>query len=196
VSRRIYADSAISVEKRPRQRYIKANIDEEMMSLRLVLLIPLALSACTSKDGTPPPDTARAASASSARRVAEAYVDAWNRHDSAAIDTLIALRGTHEDMPSGFVATGPAGVHGMMRDLSQSLPDYAWNITEVVEGSPNLALVWTWKGTFTGKDPTGKDVKNVPVSGVGSSIVEVENGRIKRMRNYYDEASLFRRPKT
>jgi steroid delta-isomerase-like uncharacterized protein len=164
------------------------------MSLRLAIVIPLVLAACTTKEQPVPADSSKAASPSSARQVAEAYIDAWNRHDSIAIDTLIAPQGTHEDMPSNFVATGPGGVRAMMKDLSQALPDYAWTVTDLIEGDPRLAVLWTWKGTFSGKNPAGKTVKNEPVSGKGMSLVVVENGKIKQMQNYYDEASLFRKP--
>lgn len=166
------------------------------MSLRLAVVTAFVLASCTSRDQSLPADSTRAVSTSSARRVVEAYIDAWNRHDSTAIDTLIAAEGTHEDIPSGFVATGPAGVHAMMKEMTQALPDYAWTITDVIEGDPKLAVLWTWKGSFTGKNPAGKNVKNFPVSGVGSSVVEVENGKVRRIRNYYDEASLFRTPRT
>ena len=162
------------------------------MSLRLVMVLPLLLAACTAKKEAAQADTSKPASASLAKQVVLAYMDAWNRHDSAAIDTLIAPQGTHEDMPSGFVATGPGGVHGMMKDLTQSLPDYAWTPTDVLEGDPKLAVLWTWKGTFSGQDPAGKTVKNQPVNGRGMSLVVVENGKIKQMQNYYDEASLFK----
>ena len=160
-----------------------ANIDEIIMSLRLLVVIPLVL-ACTTKEQP-----------SSARRVVLAYVDAWNRHDSAAIDTLIAPQGTHEDIPTGFAATGPGGVHGLMRDMTHVLPDYVWTATDVIEGDPKLAVLWTWKGTFSGQNPAGQVLKNHPVSGKGMSLVVVEKGKIKLMQNYYDEASLFRPPK-
>ena len=154
------------------------------MSLRLVVVIPLVLAACTAKEQP-----------SSARQVVLAYMDAWNHHDSAAIDTLMAPEGTHEDIPTGFVATGPRGVHGLMKDMTHVLPDYVWTLTDMIEGDPKLAILWTWKGTFSGPDPAGKAVKNQPVRGKGMSLVVVENGKIKQMQNYYDEASLFKNSK-
>jgi len=162
------------------------------MSLRWVMIVSLVLAACSAKEETPTPDTTKAASVSSAKQVALAYMDAWNRHDSAAIDTLIAPEGSHVDVPSGFAATGPRGVHMMMKDMTQALPDYVWTATDVIEGDPQLAIRWTWKGTFTGKNPTGQMVAGQRVSGEGMSLVVVENGKIKLMKNYYDEASLFK----
>lgn len=165
-----------------------------MSRFKLLVALIVIAGCSSSKETIPPPDSPAVASSTSARRLVTAYVDAWNRHDSAAIDSLLAPDGTHEDVPSGFVAKGPAGVHGMMRGLATDLPDYAWTITDFVEGDPKLAFMWTWQGHFTGKDPTGKTVSNRPVKGEGASLVIVEGGRIKHIRNFYDEASLFRSP--
>lgn len=63
------------------------------MSLRLAVVTAFVLASCTSRDQSLPADSTRAVSTSSARRVVEAYIDAWNRHDSTAIDTLIAAKG-------------------------------------------------------------------------------------------------------
>ena len=164
---------------------------------RLKILIPLIVMAgCSSrKETTPPPDTSTvSAPKTSAGRIAAAYIDAWNRHDSAAIDTLLAPDGKHEDMPSATAATGPSEVRGLMRDFIMSQPDYIWRVTDIIDGDTKAAVIWTWESTFTGPDPSGKKVTNYHVRGSGTSVVDVESGKIKRMRNYYDEASLFRKP--
>ena len=77
-----------------------------------------------------------------------------------------------------------------MRDLIQSSPDYVWKITNVVDGDNALATEWTWTATYTGDSPNGP-VTAFKLSGRGASIVELENGKIKRFSNYYDEASWF-----
>ena len=99
-------------------------------------------------------------------------------------------------MPSATAATGPAEVRALMRDFITSQPDYIWRVTDIIDGDTKAAVLWTWESTYTGPDPGGKTVKNYSVHGSGTSVVDVENGKIKRMRNYYDEASLFRKPKT
>ena len=166
---------------------------------RLLIAVPMMVFAgCTSsKETTPPPDTSLAAAApkTSAGRIAAAYIDAWNRHDSSATDTLLAPDGKHEDVPSATAATGPTEVRGLMRAFIASQPDYIWRVTDIIDGDTKAAVIWTWESTYSGPDPAGKTVKNYPVHGSGTSVVDVENGKIKRMRNYYDEASLFRKPR-
>lgn len=126
------------------------------------------------------------------KAVVQAYVDAWNKHDSAAIDTLLTPDAVHEDIAQNFRGRGPKAVNAFMRDLTSAEPDYKWTVTNTLEDGRYIILEWTWKGTYTGPDPAGKQVKSRPTSGRGSSVAEVDNGRITRFTDYYDNASFFR----
>jgi steroid delta-isomerase-like uncharacterized protein len=143
------------------------------------------ITACTAKQQEPPTLSHKA--------VLDAYIAAWNRHDSLAVDTLLTKDGVHEDVPFSIRATAPEGVHAFMRDLIQASPDYVWKITNVVEGDNALAAEWTWTATYTGDSPNGP-VTAFKLSGRGASVVELEKGKIKRFSNYYDEASWFPKP--
>ncbi|MFN2601944.1 MAG: ester cyclase [Gemmatimonadaceae bacterium] len=162
------------------------------MSLRpLVVGLPLVLLiGCTAKEQQ------TAAAGASAKPVVEAYVDAWNRHDSAAFDSLMAPDGTHEDIALGFIGKGPAGARQFLDAVLSMEPDFAWKISNVVEQGPMVAAQWTWTATYTGPDPMGRQVKNVHVSGRGTAVVEVENGKISKLTDYYDVASFFPKPDT
>jgi len=128
----------------------------------------------------------------SGKAVVEAYVRAWNQRDSAAFDTLMAPGAVHEDVAQNFRGQGAKAVTGFMRDLISVEPDFKWTVTNTIEDGKFVALEWTWTSTYTGPDPTGKRVTNKHLSGKGSSFAEVENGKIKRFTDYYDQASFFR----
>ncbi len=130
--------------------------------------------------------------AESGKAVAEAYVRAWNAHDSAAMDSLLAPGAIHEDIAQNFRGKGSAEVVKFMRRAAAAEPDFKWEITNAIENGRYVALEWTWKSTYTGPDPTGKQVKNKRLSGRGASFVELEKGKIKRFTDYFDMASLFR----
>jgi hypothetical protein len=49
-------------------------------------------------------------STQSAKSVLEAYVSAWNRHDFAAFDSLLAPDAIHEDIAQGFRGQGLAQI--------------------------------------------------------------------------------------
>jgi steroid delta-isomerase-like uncharacterized protein len=122
--------------------------------------------------------------------VLQAYVSAWNRHDFAAFDTLLAPDGIHEDLAAGFRGRGPAQIKDFMRELLKAQPDLEWKLTSVIESGPTVAAEWTWTSTFTGDGPSGPVVAK-RISGRGATVAVIENGRIKRFTDYYDTLSYF-----
>ncbi|HMJ18853.1 MAG TPA: ester cyclase [Gemmatimonadaceae bacterium] len=129
---------------------------------------------------------------SSGKTVVEAYVRAWNQHDSVALDSILAPDAIHEDIAQNFRGKGSAEVVKFMRGAVAVEPDFKWQVTNSIEEGRYVALEWTWTATHTGPDPANKSVKNKRISGRGASFAEVENGKIKRFTDYFDMASLFR----
>jgi steroid delta-isomerase-like uncharacterized protein len=126
------------------------------------------------------------------KAIVAAYVGAWNAHDTVAIDTLLASGATHEDIAHNFRGRSAKEVKNLMRELLATQPDFKWNITNTIEDGRFVAVEWTWTATYTGPDPSGKNVTGKRISGRGTSVAEVEDGRIKRFTDYYDDASFFR----
>ena len=126
------------------------------------------------------------------KAVVDAYVRAWNQHDTVALDTLVAADGVHEDVAQNFRGVGPKAVITFMRGVASAEPDFRWSVINAVEDGNVIALEWTWRSTYTGPDPTGKQVTKKVLSGRGTSFAEVDNGRIKRFSDYYDLGSFFR----
>ena len=129
---------------------------------------------------------------SSGKAVVDAYVRAWNQHDSVAFDSILAPDAIHEDIAQNFRGKGSAEVVKFMRQNAAAEPDFKWQVTNSIEEGRYVALEWKWSGTYTGPDLTGKQVKNKHLSGRGASFAEVENGKIKRFTDYFDMASFFR----
>ena len=126
------------------------------------------------------------------KAVAAAYVKAWNQHDSVAIDTLLTRDGVHEDAAQNFRGRGSKAVVQFIRGLTSSQPDFKWTVTNSLEDGQTVVLEWAWTATYTGPDPLGKPVSGRRISGKGTSIAELDNGKIKRFTDYYDAASFFR----
>jgi steroid delta-isomerase-like uncharacterized protein len=128
----------------------------------------------------------------SGKAVVDAYVRAWNQHDSVAFDSILAPDAIHEDIAQNFRGKGSAEIVKFMRGTVAVEPDYKWQVTNSVEDGRYVGLEWTWTSTYTGPDPAGKKVTNRHLSGKGASVAEVENGKIKRFTDYFDMASFFR----
>lgn len=129
----------------------------------------------------------------SPRSVLEAYISAWNRHDFAAIDRLIAPDGIHDDIPNAVHAKGPGQIKGFMKSIIAQEPDFKWHIDRAFASDSSVAAEWTWTATFTGDGPYGHATA-LPISGHGVSIAVVENGRIRQFSDYYDTLSFFPKP--
>ncbi len=123
----------------------------------------------------------------------EAYVSAWNRRDAAAFDRLLSPNAIHEDLAAGFRGQGAAQIASFMQEIIKQEPDFNWHITNVFVSGNSVAAEWTWTATHTGDSPSGP-VVGLRISGRGSSVAIVENGRIKRFTDYYDNASFFPKP--
>ncbi|HYL84974.1 MAG TPA: nuclear transport factor 2 family protein [Candidatus Angelobacter sp.] len=138
-------------------------------------------------------DKPKTSAVPSGKAVLEAYVSAWNRHDFAAFDKLLAPDAIHEDIAQGFRGQGLGEIKDFMRALLEGQPDLDWHLTTIVEADTHVAAEWTWTSTYTGDSPSGPVVRK-RISGRGASVAVIENGRIKRFTDYYDIASYF--PKT
>jgi steroid delta-isomerase-like uncharacterized protein len=147
------------------------------------ILFAVVAAACAVQQETPAAD---------GKAVVDAYVHAWNAHDFAALDTILAPDAIHEDLAQNFHGKGKAAILAFMRQDIASEPDLKWKITNSLEDGRFVAFEWTWTSTYTGPDAAGKTVTRKRISGRGASFVEVENGRIKRFTDYYDLGSFFR----
>ena len=128
----------------------------------------------------------------SGKAVVQSYVDAWNKRDSAALDTLLAADVIHEDFAQNARRKGRVEVVEYMRRTMATQPDFKLDVTTNIEDGRNVAIERTWAATYTGPDPTGKPLTNRRISARGASFFEVEKGKIKRITDYWDVASAFR----
>ncbi|HSM18582.1 MAG TPA: nuclear transport factor 2 family protein [Gemmatimonadales bacterium] len=154
------------------------------MKIARAVLLGAVVTACAPTAQTPAADKPEA--------VLQAYVDAWNRHDSLAIDSLLGPTGVHEDFAWGFRGEGAAAVRAFMRDVIAVSPDYHWQVTSSFSDGQSVVGEWTWTATFTGPSPSGP-VTNQHITGRGAAVAEIANGRIVRLSDYYDAASFFPR---
>src|SRR5215467_5730916 len=127
-----------------------------LLAVSLVLLASASAQQTSPAAAAQPETTARTAQSPVA--VLKAYVSAWNRHDYAAFDTLLASDGTHEDIAAGYHGQGPTQIKAFMRDMLKQQPDLNWQLTTVIESGPIVAAEWTWTSTYTGDSPSGPQV--------------------------------------
>jgi steroid delta-isomerase-like uncharacterized protein len=153
-------------------------------SRALIVLLACLTLGCSTQPG---PKSA----AANPRPLLEALVQAWNSHDSAAVDTLMQLHALHEDLALGFRGEGLEQIKGFMRQTLEMIPDFDWRATNILVDGSQAAAEWTLAGTYTGDTPQGP-VKNRRFSIRGASVVVTDHGRITRFTDYYTLAEFYR----
>ncbi len=148
------------------------------------VLLALALCACAKG-----PESA--ATATDPRELFTSFVQAWNRHDYDALDTLVAGTAIAEDFALDFRGEGPQAFKGYMRQTLGMIPDFDWKPTNVLADSFKVAAEWMLAGSYTGDTPRGP-VKDRRFKIKGVSIVGTNGRRITRFSNYYNIAEFYR----
>jgi steroid delta-isomerase-like uncharacterized protein len=163
-----------------------------MRRMLFVITTSVALVLCCAPMAMPAtPDSQTASEAQSPQAVLKSLMSAFNRHDFAALDTLFAPEGVYEDFAARFRGVGPAQVKNFLRGVIQTQPDFSWQPTNAIESGSNVTVEWTWTATFTGEGPDGRHLVAQRVSGRGATVALIENGQIKKLHDYYDDASFF-----
>jgi steroid delta-isomerase-like uncharacterized protein len=155
------------------------------LAISVTILLCTVVQICASQPNPATPSTPKS--------VLEAYIAAWNRRDFAAFDKLLTADAIHEDVGSGVHAKGRAEIKEWLRTCLRSEPDFKWQLTNVFHSGSYVAAEWTWTATHTGDSPIGP-VVGMHISQRGATIAIIENGRIKRITDYSDEASSYPKP--
>jgi len=124
-------------------------------------------------------------------QVFQAYADAWNRHDAAAIVATFLEGGTYADPTTNGPLTGET-IGAYAESLWAAFPDLSFEMLSSLEnGDGLLSAEWLMKGTNTGSmsglPPTGKSI-----SVRGADFVLVEDGKIRSVQGYFDPGEVPR----
>src|SRR5215469_1029378 len=124
-------------------------------------------------------------------QVVQAYFDAWNQHDAAAILATFAEGGTYSDPATPGPLNG-AAIEAYAQGLWAAFPDLSFDIVSVTANDVSLVSAeWLMKGTntgsFNGLPPTG-----IAVTLNGADFVRVEGGKIRSVQGYFDSGALPR----
>jgi steroid delta-isomerase-like uncharacterized protein len=130
----------------------------------------------------------------SAQDVVEAYLAAWNAHDSAKAASFFADNVVYYDASVGTPIEGrEAAKTGVIDNFLGAVPDAVWQ----VKGAPVLqngrvAFEWTFSGTNTGAWGDGTPATGKPFTLTGVSMFGVEEGKIVTQSDYYDALGFYK----
>lgn len=118
------------------------------------------------------------------------YIAAWLAHDTEAVVSFFAEDCVYEDVALGALNRGKPELKAFVQATLAAIPDFTIEPKSVFTTVGRLASEWimtgTHKGDFPGLPATGKSF-SVPVA----SIMEFQNGKIRRNTDYWNLASFL-----
>ncbi|AZO09973.1 MULTISPECIES: ester cyclase [unclassified Mesorhizobium] len=129
-----------------------------------------------------------------AQSVVEAYVAAWNAHDSAKAASYFADDVTYYDASVGKPVVGrDAAKTGVIDNFLKAVPDAVWTMKgrPMVDGD-RVSFEWEFAGTNTGAWADGTAATGKKFSFTGASMFQVKDGKIATQSDYYDALGFYK----
>lgn len=142
--------------------------------LPTVLMVPLLASSATSGED---PGSAEA-------RLLSSYEAAWSAHDAEKVATYFTDDAVYEDVTLGELHRGRSAIKAFAQGTFDVLARYAIKPRSIMVGNGTAAVEWVMSGTYR---QTGKSFS---VRGV--SVMQLENGKIRRNSDYWNMADFQR----
>jgi steroid delta-isomerase-like uncharacterized protein len=119
------------------------------------------------------------------------FMTAWNAHDVQAVAAHYAPDYEEIDVARARPEVGPDNVRRTILYYLRAFPDFKLTLDDVIVNGERVAMYWTWTGTHRGT------FMNIPATGRnvmvrGTSLVDLENGQIRRAVRIWDLAGLLR----
>jgi steroid delta-isomerase-like uncharacterized protein len=133
--------------------------------------------------------------AQSAEDVAREGIDCYNAGDFDRLRSLLADDFYEEELATQRRLEGADARIEAAQGWKRAFPDEHGTITGVYSSGNTVALELTWKGTHSGPlaTPDGQELppsnKQVMVKSV--EVIEVEDGKMKALRHYFDLMTLL-----
>lgn len=135
-----------------------------------------------------------ASASDSAQSVVEAYLAAWNAHDSAKAAALFADKVVYFDASVGKPIEGrEAAKTGVIDNFLNAVPDASWTMrgAPVIQGD-RVAFEWEFAGTNTGAWADGTAATNKKFTLDGASMFTIKDGKITAQSDYYDALGFYK----
>lgn len=132
--------------------------------------------------------------ADTAEAVVEAYLAAWNAHDSAKAASRFADNVVYYDASVGKPIEGKeAAKTGVIDNFLKAVPDAKWTMrgAPVVQGD-RVSFEWEFSGTNTGPWADGTAATGKKFSFHGASMFTIKDGKIAAQSDYYDALGFYK----
>jgi steroid delta-isomerase-like uncharacterized protein len=126
--------------------------------------------------------------------VVDAYLAAWNAHDSAKAASYFADDVTYYDASVGTPVKGKEEAKtNVIDNFLNAAPDAVWKMKgePVVQGD-HVSFEWEFSGTNSGDWGDGTKATGKTFSFAGASMFTVKDGKIAAQSDYYDALGFYK----
>ncbi|HEX6536842.1 MAG TPA: ester cyclase [Gemmatimonadaceae bacterium] len=129
-------------------------------------------------------------------RIAASLLDLWNDRDFDQLARVATADVECVNVPfDNTTYRGPNGYREFVQGWATAFPDGRAEIRRIVADESGAVVEYTGRGTNTGPLVTPNGTIQ-PTGRAGEldlcDVVEIENGKVRRIRSYYDSATLMR----
>ena len=129
-------------------------------------------------------------------RLFDEWALAWSSIDSSKdperVLSLFVDDCVFEDVTFGLIARGKEQLRSFVKRAFTAIPDFKYELRNRFANSQWAVIEWVMSGTHKGDLPgipaTGKRFSSVR----GSTILELETGKIRRESDYWDAATFMK----
>jgi steroid delta-isomerase-like uncharacterized protein len=121
----------------------------------------------------------------------ERWATAWSSHDPEEVLSLFTDDCVFEDVTFAVVTRGREELRGFVAGAFAAIPDITFKLTSHFAAGQRAALEWVMSGTHEGDFP-GMPATGKRLSVRGSTVLELDAGRIRRESDYWDAATFMR----
>lgn len=125
--------------------------------------------------------------------VVEAYLAAWNAHDSSKAAGFFADDVTYYDASMGKPMKGVAEAKSVIDSFVNAVPDAVWTVKgPLVAQGDRVSFEWEFSGTNTADWSDGTKATGKKFVFTGASMFSVKDGKIVTQSDYYDALSFYK----
>lgn len=128
---------------------------------------------------------------SPAAAVTRRYFEAVRRQDLDAALECWAPGGIDHLKPVGELRV-PEEWRAYFGGLLAAMPDFDYEVVNLFEQGDQVAVQWRARGHFSGRPYQGIRANGSPITIEGADLIRVENGLIKHLDSYWDDAAIAR----
>ena len=123
--------------------------------------------------------------------VARQYFEAIALQDLDAAEACWAVGGIDHLAPVGELSV-PEGWRAYFEELFAAVPDFKYEVVDLISQDDTVAVHWRANGSFTGKALQGIRANGARIRASGADMLRVEGGLIQRLDSYWDDAAVAR----